>query len=368
MTTKPLRTEPQKRLLSLDALRGFDMFWIIGGSVLAVAISKVTGINWLENQMHHAKWEGFRFYDLIFPLFMFVSGVAIPFSVKSKLEKNVPKRKLFWKVFKRMIILILLGILYNGTFKDGFNDGRIASVLGQIGIAYFFASLVVIYFPSFTSRIIWLAGILTVFGILQLLVPVPGFGAGVLTPEGSFNGYIDRLFLPGKLYGGTYDPEGIISSLSATSITLFGTIAGNILRKRKTTEWQKMGYLAVTGAGLIILAMALSPIYPIIKKCWTSSFNILTAGISFLLMALFYLVIDHWKMHKWAFYFQLIGMNSIFIYLLNRLVNLQNISEFFLGWITVSIGNSDIIILLGRLTFVGLLLYYMYRKKIFLRV
>ncbi len=116
----------------------------------------MTGADWLGTQMHHAQWEGFQFFDLIFPLFMFIAGVAIPFSVKAKLEKNVSKNKLFWKVFKRMVILILLGLLYNGTFQKGFEDGRIASVLAQIGIGYFFAALIVIYFASFRSRIIWL--------------------------------------------------------------------------------------------------------------------------------------------------------------------------------------------------------------------
>jgi predicted acyltransferase len=369
MTTKPLRTEPPKRLQSLDVLRGFDMFWIIGGGTLAIMISRLTGIDWLETQMHHAEWIGFHFEDLIFPLFMFISGVAIPLSVKSKLEKNVPKKKLFWKVFKRMVILIFLGILYNGVFKNGFENGRIASVLGQIGIAYFFASLIIIYVKSFKSQLMWLAGILLGFGIIQLLIPAPGFGAGVLTPEGSINGYIDRLFLPGRLHGGTFDPEGIISSLSATTLTLFGTIAGNILRKQKTTDWQKIGYLTVIGTGLILLALMISPFYPIIKKCWTSSFNMLTGGISFLLLALFYLIIDHWKIHKWAFYFRIIGMNSIFIYLLNRILNAKEISTFFFGWLAKPLGESgELLILIGGMGLFWLLMYYMFKKKIFLRV
>ena len=369
MTTKPLRTEPQKRLHSLDALRGFDMFWITGGGMLSIALSKITGIEWMETQMHHAQWEGFRFEDLIFPLFMFIAGVAIPFLVKAKLEQNVPKRKLFWKVFKRMLILIVLGILYNGVFRSGFEDGRIASVLGQIGIGYFFAALIVIYFKSFRSRLIWLIGILTGFGVLQLLVPVPGFGAGVLTPEACINGYIDQLFLPGRLNNGTFDPEGIMCSLSATGITLMGTIAGNILRHQKTTDWQKIGYLVAAGVGLIILALAFSSFYPIIKKCWTSTFNMLTGGISFLLLAFFYLVIDHWKFRGWAFYFRVIGMNSIFIYLFTRIIDVSRISEFFFGWLAKPLGdNGELLLVIGGLTIIWLLLYYMYKKKIFLRV
>lgn len=300
---------------------------------------------------------------------MFIAGVAIPFSVKAKLEKKVPKRKLFWKVLQRMVVLILLGILYNGTLKSGFEDGRIASVLGQIGIGYFFAALIVIYFDSFRSRLIWLAGILTGIGIIQLLVPVPGFGAGVLTPEGSINGFIDQLFLPGKLYGGTFDPEGLLCSLSATGVTLMGTIAGNILRKQKTTDWQKIGYLTGSGVAAILLALLLSTFYPIIKSVWTSTFNLLTGGISFLLLAFFYLVIDHWGFKSWAFYFRVIGMNSIFVYLFSQMIDVNDLTEFFIGWLTKPMGDAGTIpMIIGGLALIWLLLYYMYKKKIFLRI
>ncbi len=370
MATKSIRTEPQKRLYSLDALRGFDMFWITGGGILAIAVSQMTGATWLEEQMEHVPWEGFHFYDSIFPLFMFISGVAIPFAVKSKLEKNVPKRRLFGKVFKRMVILILLGIFYNGVFQSGFQDARLASVLGQIGIAYFFAATIVIYFDSFKSRLIWLSGILIGIGIIQLLIPVPGFGAGVLTPEGCINGYIDRMLLPGRTYRESFDPEGLLCSFSATAVTLMGTIAGNILRKKGTTDWQKMGYMTVAGTVSIVLALLLSTFYPIIKSCWTAPFNLLTGGIGFLLLTLFYLIIDHWGFKKWAFYFRVIGMNSIFVYLFTRIIDVQKISEFFLGWLAKPLGEAagGFLILVGGLAVLWLLLYYMYKKKVFLRV
>jgi len=366
MTTNSLRMEPQKRLYSLDALRGFDMFLITGGSALVAALA---GNSWLGNQMYHVEWEGFHFNDLIFPLFMFISGVAIPFSIKSKIENNVPKNKLLKKSFKRLIILILLGVLYNGTFRNPYIQGRIASVLGQIGVGYFFAAVIVIYFKSFRSHIIWLASILAGIGIIQLLVPVPGFGAGVLTPEGCINGYIDRHLLPGKLLRDSFDPEGILCSISAISVTLMGTIAGNVLRNKKSSDWQKMGYLAATGVGFVILALVLSTFYPIIKRCWTVPFNLLTGGISFLLLTFFYLIIDYWGFKKWAFYFRIIGMNSIFVYLLWRIVDVKTISVFFLGWLAKPMGDmGDILILMGSVALVWLLLYYMYRKKIFLRI
>ncbi len=370
MTKKTLRIEPRKRLYSLDALRGFDMFWITGGGMLAIAVSRMTGMEWLETQMHHVQWDGFRFYDLIFPLFMFISGVAIPFSITAKIERNIPRKRLLGKIFKRLIILILFGMIYNGFFRNaGFSESRIPSVLGQIGIAYFISALIVIYCSSLRSRFVWLAAILVFTGIIQLLIPVPGTGAGILTPEGCINGYIDRMLIPGKLYGGTFDPEGILCSISASGITLMGTFAGNILRHKRSTDWQKISYLALAGFSGIILSLIFSTFYPVIKSCWTSTFNLLAGGISFLLLAFFYLVIDHWGFHSWAFYFRVIGMNSIFVYMLDRILDVNGITGFLFGWIAILPGEcGELIMIIGGLLLIWLLLFYMYRKNIFLRI
>lgn len=357
------------RLLSLDALRGFDMFWITGGSALAIFIAKTTGFEWLESQMHHVKWEGFHFYDLIFPLFMFVAGVAIPYALVSKLEKNFPKEKLTAKVFKRMVILVVLGIIYNGALRGDLTNIRFASVLGQIGLAYFFASLIVIYTSSFKSRLYWLAGLLLGYAFIQLFIPVPGFGAGVLTPEGCINGYIDRMVLPGRLHGGVFDPEGLLCIVSATGITLMGSVAGHFLREQNRTEWQKIALLSSIGATLIIVALIIHPFYPIIKSCWTTTFNLLAGGISFLLMALFYLIIDVLRWQKWAFYFRIIGMNSIFVYLFTHFVDVGRLSGFLFGWAPTLLGTAgELISILGFLAVVWAVLYYMYKKEIFLKV
>ncbi len=366
--TKLLRTDTVKRLYSLDALRGFDMFWITGGSVVIRLLAEVPGLGFFEGQHQHAVWAGFQFWDLIFPLFMFVSGVAIPFAIKYKLEKGVPRSQLLLKAFKRMLILVFLGILYNGGFKDGFADARYASVLGEIGIAYFFAAVIVIYFKSFRARIIWVAGILIGFSMIQLLIPVPGYGAGILTPEGCINTYINNLLLPGRFWR-IYEPAGILCCISGTGITLMGTIAGNILRRHDTSDWQKISYMAITGVGLIILALIIHPYYPIVKNIWTSTYNLYAGGFSFLLMAFFYMVIDHWGYRKWAFYFRVIGMNSIFIYVFVNIVNVNQISQLFGGWMFSEIGDSAWIGLgILELALVWLLLYFMYLKKIFIRV
>ncbi len=371
MKQKPSPVVPRERLLSLDALRGFDMFWITGGGFLITLLAKYSGAEWLKTlaeQMEHVPWNGFHFEDLIFPLFMFISGVAIPFALVSKLERKVSKSELTKKVVKRAGILVLLGMVYNGVFSNGFDNPRFVSVLSQIGLAYMFASFIVIYTKSFKSTLYWLGGILIGIGIIQLLVPVPGIGAGVLTPESCINGYIDRMILPGRLHGKIFDPEGLLCIVSAVTVTLMGSVAGHFLRDKKSTNQQKIRILSSIGASAIVMALILSTFYPIIKACWTSPFNLLTGGIGFLLMTLFYWMIDVKGWKKWSFYFRVIGMNSIFIYLLSDLVNLGNITKYVLGW-TVLWGDFGLVVSqIGTLIFVWMLLYYMYKKGIFLKV
>lgn len=367
--TKPITKE---RLHSLDTLRGFDMFWIIGGGALFGKLAEATQWPWLEaigHQMHHAEWVGFRFFDLIFPLFMFISGVAIPFALTSRLEKGVQKSILYKKVFTRMLALFLLGLVCNGVLKNGFTDIRVLGVLAQIGIAYFFAAIIVINTRNFRTRLLWLIGILSGIGVLQFLVPVSGFGAGVLTPEGSINAFIDQLLLPGRLIYTTYDPEGILSIVSATSITLMGAIAGFVLRNKEISQIKKTKTLLFAGLALVVFALAISPFYPIIKKIWTSSFNILTAGISAILLAGFYYIIDVKKKQSWILFFKVIGLNSITIYMAVRLIDFMHTSEFVLGSFSILSDNfNSVILYIGKIGFEWLFLYYLYRKKIFLRV
>ncbi len=372
MTTQSIQKDSKERLQSLDVLRGFDMFWIMGGGALLGALAKIADWNWLNSvaeQLHHVDWNGFHFYDLIFPLFMFISGVAIPYAIISKREKGVTKRSLTKKVFRRMILLVVFGLVYNGVLKNGFAEMRAASVLAQIGISYFFASLIVLYTDPITPGFCWLAGILAGIAILQLFVPGPGFGAGVITPEGSINAWIDQHFLPGRLIYGTYDPEGVLCIISATSVTLMGSFAGNILRRKGFTPERKALILMISGLSLVVLAVALSPVYPIIKKIWTVPFNLLTAGISFLLLSLFYFMIDVKGWKRGTFFFKVIGLNSITIYLGVRIINFYHTSEFLLGWLSKPAGDfGSVVIITGVIITEWLFLYYLYKNKIFLRV
>ena len=154
--TSPVKT----RLLSLDALRGFDMFWIIGGDALFRSLAEVTNWGWAKGwaaQLEHAEWAGFHFYDLIFPLFMFISGVAIPFSLLAKAETAADKRPIYLKLVRRALLLVVLGFVYNHLTDLQFATQRYASVLGQIGLAYLFAALIMLNIRSLWGRMAALA-------------------------------------------------------------------------------------------------------------------------------------------------------------------------------------------------------------------
>lgn len=370
------KSEPKQpeRLQSLDVLRGFDMLWIIGGGSLIVALAKATNWNWLQviaEQMEHVPWKGFHFEDLIFPLFMFISGVAIPYAITAKVEQGVKRRLLFNKIAKRGLLLVLFGIIYNGALKHGFSNMRLPSVLGQIGLGYLFAATIVLYTKSFKTRLAWLIGIMAGIALLQLVVPVPGYGAGLLDQVGGMNAWLDRMLIPGRLHGGTFDPEGLLCIVSAITVTLMGSFAGTILRDGEPASKKKAATLVILGVAITALALILSTFYPIIKAAWTVPFCLLTSGISFMLLSLFYFTIDvkNWTKGIASYkilFFKVIGMNSITIYLVHSIFDFDGASEFFLGWLAAPMGEW--VIILGAIILEWLLLYYLYKKKIFLRV
>jgi len=364
--------DSKQRLLSLDALRGFDMFWIIGGDALFRALAKAMDTpltDWWALQMHHVSWAGFRAYDLIFPLFVFISGVAIPFALTRKLEQGVPRKRLVIKVVKRAGLLVALGLVYNGLLNLDFANLRTASVLAQVGLAYMIAALITLFFRSLKAQLFWCLGILAGYAILQLFIPVPGHGAGVLTPEGCINGYIDRLFLPGSLYGGVFDPEGLLCIVSASALALMGALAGSVLRSEKLKNLSKIALLAGCGMVLIVLGKELSPWYPLIKAAWTTTFNLVAGGISLLLLTLFYGVIDVWKFQKGSFILRVIGLNSITIYMGTRLIDFEHTSDILFSGLAGKTGTWEPFVLTaGVLVVEWLFLWFLYKKQVFLRV
>ncbi|MGK2863734.1 MAG: acyltransferase family protein [Chitinophagaceae bacterium] len=361
------------RLFSLDALRGFDMFWIIGAERIFHYLFKATGSPFwgtVANQFTHPAWNGFHLYDLIFPLFLFIAGVATPYSVGRELEKGKTKTQLLLRVIKRGLILVLLGVIYNnGIQLTSFSEIRFASVLGRIGLAYIFANIIYLYSKE-RIQIIWFFGLLVGYWLLLKFNSAPGFPMGDMTMEGNFASYIDRFIVPGKLYLGIHDPEGLMSAIPAIATGLLGILTGSFLKNSLVTPSGKAMWMMVTGFIFIGLAQLWNLEFPINKNLWTSSFVLNVGGYSLILLAIFYYFIDVLGYKKWAFFFKVIGMNSILIYMSGRFINWEYTTNGFFNWLGQWVGDPyDLVVMAVCLVLVKwLFLYFMYRKKIFLRV
>ncbi len=369
-------TTPPQRLYSLDALRGFDMFWIMGGEMIFHKLADATHAPFwiaLGDQFEHPDWNGFHFYDLIFPLFLFIAGVATPYSVGRELEKGTPKKELLLRVIRRGLTLVLLGILYNigpkGLRFPPVAEIRFCSVLGRIGLAYMFANIIYLYTRQ-RGQWIWFGSLLIGYWLLLLFNSAPGFPHGDLTMQGNFASYVDRLIVPGKLYLGIHDPEGLCSTIPAIGTGLLGILAGQLLRNSPLSGAAKAGRLAIAGVISLILALVWNTVFPINKNLWTSSFVLNVGGISLLLLALFYYVIDVLEYRKWAFFFSVIGMNSILIYLSPHFINWKYMTDGFFLWIGQIIASpwDAFVLVFPFLALKWLFLYICYKKKIFLRV
>lgn len=357
------------RLHSLDALRGFDMFWIIGGGELVGAWADSNDWKWLDRvreQTEHPPWHGFTFWDLIFPLFLFLAGASLPLSFARRRERGDSRAKLALHSVRRGLTLVLLGLVYNGLLKFDFANLRCASVLGRIGLAWMFAALIALWFRP-RGQVVWIAALLLGYWAALMLVPVPGFGAGNLEPGATLTDWIDRQFLPGRLYRGVRDPEGILGTVPAIATALFGSLAGEWLLRRDASETRKTFALFVAGAVLLMLGALWDTVFPINKNLWTSSFVLWTAGWSALALGAFHLAVDVWNWRRVAFVFEVIGVNAITIYMLGRFVRFDHLAEWLLG-LAGRFEVAPIAACIGGLTLEWLLLYALYRAKVFVRV
>jgi len=383
------------RLASLDALRGFDMFWIIGGDRLFHALAEYTDwgpLGYLSKvQLEHVSWRGFVFEDLIFPMFLFLSGVTMPLTLTRRLDRGEPKARLYARVIRRGLLLVLLGMVYNGLlgFKWGgeyfnFSQFRFASVLGLIGLSYLFAALVVLNTRA-RGQVIWMGGILLGYWAASQWIAVPPLDggtaqAGVVTPEGFFAGFIDRHLLPGRAYLPTHDPEGLFLPVSGAALALMGALAGRWLMDPGRSGVRKVGGLAAGGVCALVLALGVQAGgFPIIKNCWSSSFVLFAGGWAMLLLALFYLIVDVWQWRRWALALTVIGVNPLVIYIGSGFIDFDRIAQRLFGGINGYLNTVTSLQVHGQgiggvfnaaaLLLVEILfLYILYRKKVFLRV
>jgi len=361
---------PAERVVSIDALRGFDMFWIIGGGTVLSRLVEVWDnpvTQTIKEQLEHVKWEGFRFEDLIFPLFLFIMGTVLPFSMSRRRQRGQTLAAIHLHILKRSVILILLGLIFNNLQNFEWSQMRWPGVLQRIGLCYFFAAIIVVHTKWRTQAII-VGAVLILYWIAAALIPVPGFGAGVMTMEGCLSSYIDQQLIPGELYYGYGDNEGLISTFPAVCTVLLGVLAGHWLRSDRPGSKKAAG-LAVAGPACVVAGYLWSFAFPIIKIVWTSSYTLYSGGWCLMLLALFYWVIDVKGYRRWTFFFVVIGVNPITIYFLQRFVDFGGIAEFFLSGVAANAGPiAPLVLPLGALAVKWLFLWFLYRHKIFFKV
>jgi predicted acyltransferase len=401
---RALKTE---RVMSVDALRGFDMFWILGADSLVYALNRMsqTGpTQLLATQLEHAEWEGFHFYDLIFPLFVFLVGVSMVYSLTRLLERGGRKEAL-QRVFRRSLLLFIIALIYSGGFSNSWPDIRLMGVLNRIALCYFFAGVLFCVVPL-RGLIALSIGLLLGYWALLAWVPfpdvrpVPG-GTDVITKDAGFTSvaqlnfssthmlrgsyiqgvnltdYLDQKYLPGRKYDGTYDPEGLLSTMPAVVTCLLGIFAGLFLKNAIIEDRQKVVYLLCAGTGAVVLGFLWGLEFPVIKKIWTSSYVLVAGGFSSILLGIFYWVVDVMEYRKWCQPFVWIGMNSITVYLVNnftggfvnrlakRLVG-GDVQHFFDEH--VARGAGSLVISITGLLLALWFVHFLYRRKIFLRL
>jgi len=305
----------KERLASLDVLRGI--------AIALMILVNSPGGDAFYDFLQHPSWNGWTLADLVFPLFIFTVGVAIPFAFTSKLEKGTSRRKLLIRIAQRIIILFILGIFIS-NFPFGFDPAtfRIMGVLQRIALCYLFASLIFLYLKPKWHMVLTFA-IPVVYWMLMTLMPVPGYGPGVLTENGNLSGYIDRLLLGKHIYSftGTFDPEGLLSTLPAVGTALIGVLAGQYLRSNIKPN-AKTVKLLLLGSFSLAMGLLWSFWFPINKNLWSSSYVAFTGGIAIIILATCYFIIDVKRHITLSKPFSILGLNAIFVYALSEIINL----------------------------------------------
>ena len=412
-----------QRLLSLDALRGFDMFWIVGAAWLVHALRAMSNnpaVDFVATQMSHVRWDGFHFLDLIFPLFVFIVGISTVFSLTKALETG-GRRQALKRIISRSVLLYLVGILYYGGFSNHWPNIRLVGVLNMIAFCYLFGGILFCCLKPRGLAVVTI-GLLVGYWALLTFVPIRNYkfenpdrvieartqaaNKPVSEPEqkllrdqlvqqtpkqyfattnyvtGKYEeglnlaNHLDFLYLPGRRVGGFWwDPQGLLSTLPSIATCLLGIFVGLLLQRRDYSDQCKV--LSLVGFGLAGVAFGYlwGLQFPIIKNIWSSSYVLLTAGYSALLMAAFYWLIEVRQWRRWCQPFVWIGANPITIYLAVQFVDFRQIAARFIGgdvsrWLNQHFaqGAGDLAVAILACVFVFIFVRFLYQRKIFLRL
>lgn len=375
------------RLLSLDVFRGAT----IAGMML---VNNPGSWGHIYPPFKHAAWHGWTYTDTVFPFFLWIVGVAMTFSMAKRIEQGADRNKLMLHVLKRSAAIIAIGLFLNG-FPFGLAFGhnfsfeamRLPGVLQRIGLCYLFSGMILL-FSSITWQIRWTAIFLVGYWLLVRLVPVPGYGAGILEPMGNLAWYIDSSVLAGHTWRGApvpgFDPEGIVSMIPAIATTMLGILTGHFVRSQRSTE-DKTGWMFFWGSILILTGLTMDNWLPINKNLWTSSYTVFMAGLSLVVFTCCYWVIDVKGYKRWIKPFEIYGLNAITMFALSGIIgrlitlikltgpdgNVISFKTWYYETFFLSIGDPMVASFLHSIVFMlGLYLiaYVMYRQKWVLKV
>ena len=305
------------RLSSLDVFRGITIAAMILANMAGVADD-------VYRPLSHSEWHGCTPTDLIFPCFLFIVGVAMTFSLSKYTAENKPTKAVYLRILRRTAILFILGLVLNGFWNQGvwtfdLSSIRLMGVLQRIALTYLFASLIVLKLPR-KSQWLVAGGLLIAYWLTMMYIPVPDYGAGVLTREGNFGAFIDRLIIPkAHLYTGDGfnfmgDPEGLFSTIPAIVSVLAGYFTGQWIKDKKQATSQTSMDLVLFGLCCLVIAIIWDVAFPINKKIWTSSYVLFTAGWALMLLAACYELIEVRLIKRWSKPFEIMGLNAIALF------------------------------------------------------
>src|SRR5579872_257883 len=352
-----------KRLISLDAFRGWIMFWIVGGAALVTGLQALNPnplINAVVYELNHTDWQGLRFYDLIWPSFMLMTGMSLPFSY-AKRSLTQSHHQIFMRVLRRFAVLFLLGSLRESIHFNHPYLVELSSALQPIAVAYLAAFLIVR--KSWKVQAAVGAGILIFYALLLAFVPAPGVLAG------SYDRNANLVLWSDLATVGRVLPEHwgtVICTLPTISTTILGMLLGELLMTNRSAA-SKMKIIGAVGLSGVVLGWALNPVIPIVMKIWTTSYGLASAGFACLMFLAFYWLIDVRGFRKLAFPFLVIGMNAVAIYMSESIIPWSKTVAIFTHPLAGTLGSfTPLFHALAVLAVEWLVLYWMYKRKIFL--
>jgi len=371
MNEQPLHLN--ERIVSIDALRGFAMFLIlaydIGGAPVLQTFTKL----WSENfanaasvQFEYHFTTGLRFSFIAMPMFLFVVGLVIPFSLNNRLLKK-DREKIYLHIIRRVLILFLLGLIAGGHLLNlkFANMPVYNNVLEYISIGYLVCAILVLN-TSTSVQFATTAGLLIIYWMIFLFIPVPGWQGDIYSGEMNLAIYIDDVVLGQFHHHGSWQ---VLATVNFISNMLLGVLTGQLIYSNRDRAG-KTRLLFFYGLAMLTAGLVWSPFFPIIRSLWTSSFVLVTCGITTLLFAVFYFLIDVRGYSKWAFFFVVFGANSIAVYMMAHMFDFSLIGNIFVGGLSSLFPSNvrDFIQAVAAMMVMWLILYYMYCKKTFIKV